>query len=159
MITRIEAKYHNIVRHYINDYKNWGKISIRCWIHKDTPYLALLGELCGVFCEYSWENWPHGKASFQLKNRGSAILPLTQSRSSNIQYWTIIVWPFAHSGSDRRHVLQWYLRMSAWRNTYRKYGFQEDTVTADYYSEVKILFVIFGLLSYKKESCILYFSC
>ena len=25
---------------------------------KDTPYLALTGELWGVFCEYLWENWP-----------------------------------------------------------------------------------------------------
>ena len=31
---------------------------------KDTPYLALKGELWGVFCEYLWENWPryHGTA-------------------------------------------------------------------------------------------------
>ena len=25
---------------------------------KDTPYLALAGELWGVFCEYLWQNWP-----------------------------------------------------------------------------------------------------
>ena len=25
---------------------------------KDTPYLALTGELWGVFCEYLWENQP-----------------------------------------------------------------------------------------------------
>ena len=24
-----------------------------------TPYLALTGELWGVFYEYLWENWPH----------------------------------------------------------------------------------------------------
>ena len=24
----------NIVRYYINNYRNWGRISIRCWIHK-----------------------------------------------------------------------------------------------------------------------------
>ena len=24
---------------------------------KDNPYLALTGELWGVFCEYVWENW------------------------------------------------------------------------------------------------------
>ena len=23
----------------------------------DTPYLALTGELWGIFCEYLWENW------------------------------------------------------------------------------------------------------
>ena len=26
---------------------------------KNTPYLALTGEIWGVFCEYFWENWPH----------------------------------------------------------------------------------------------------
>ena len=26
---------------------------------KDTPYLALTGELWGVICEYLWENWQH----------------------------------------------------------------------------------------------------
>ena len=25
---------------------------------KHTPYLALMGELWGVFCEYLWENQP-----------------------------------------------------------------------------------------------------
>ena len=25
---------------------------------KDTPYLALTGDLLDVFCEYLWENWP-----------------------------------------------------------------------------------------------------
>ena len=25
----------------------------------DTPYLALMGELCGVYCEDLRENWPH----------------------------------------------------------------------------------------------------
>ena len=25
---------------------------------KDTPYLALMDELWGVFCEYLGENWP-----------------------------------------------------------------------------------------------------
>ena len=24
---------------------------------KETPYLALMGELWGAFCEYLWENW------------------------------------------------------------------------------------------------------
>ena len=48
----------NIVRNYTNDCRNWGRISTRCWIHKRHPYLALTGELWGVFCEYLWENWP-----------------------------------------------------------------------------------------------------
>ena len=42
----------NIVRYYINNYRNWSRISVRCLIHKR------LGALWGVFCEYLWENWP-----------------------------------------------------------------------------------------------------
>ena len=48
----------NIVSYYINNYKNWGRILFTCWIHINTPYLALTGELWGVFCEYLWENLP-----------------------------------------------------------------------------------------------------
>ena len=48
-----------IVRCCINNCRNWGKISIRCCIHKRHPHLALAGELRGVFCEYLQENWPH----------------------------------------------------------------------------------------------------
>ena len=35
---------------------------------KDTPYLALTGELWGVFWEYIWENWPryNGTALYYL---------------------------------------------------------------------------------------------
>ena len=36
---------------------------------KDTPYLALTGELWGVCCEYLWENWPryNGTALYNVK--------------------------------------------------------------------------------------------
>ena len=44
VITRID-----IIRYYINNYRNWCRISIRCWIHID---------LWGVLCEYLWEKWP-----------------------------------------------------------------------------------------------------
>ena len=47
----------NIARYLINNYMNWGKISIRYWIKKDTQYFALTGELWGVFCEFKWEHW------------------------------------------------------------------------------------------------------
>ena len=47
----------NIVRYYMNDYKNWGRISIRCCIHK-RRLPTLTGKLWAVFCEYLWENWP-----------------------------------------------------------------------------------------------------
>ena len=34
---------------------------------KDTPYLALMGELCGIFCEYFLENLP--------RYNGAALYP------------------------------------------------------------------------------------
>ena len=40
----------NIVKYYINDYRNWGKISIKCWIYKRHPIPRP---------EYLWENWLH----------------------------------------------------------------------------------------------------
>ena len=41
----------NMVRYCINNCRNWGRISNRCWTHKDTPYIAVTGALWGVFCE------------------------------------------------------------------------------------------------------------
>ena len=35
---------------------NQGRISIRCWIHKETPYLTLTGKLWGDFRWYLLEN-------------------------------------------------------------------------------------------------------
>ena len=61
----------NIVRYYIDNYRNCGRVSITCWMHKDTPYLALTGELWGVFCEYLRENWPryNGTALYLVSHR------------------------------------------------------------------------------------------
>ena len=39
-----------IVRYYINDYRNWGRISIRCWIHKRHPIPHPNGRAMGCFC-------------------------------------------------------------------------------------------------------------
>ena len=47
-----------ITRYCIHHWRNRGRISRRDWIHKNTPYLALTGELSGVFCGYFCENWP-----------------------------------------------------------------------------------------------------
>ena len=43
----VVIKGSNIVRYYINDYRNWGRISIRCWIDKRHPIPRLTGELWG----------------------------------------------------------------------------------------------------------------
>ena len=45
----------NIVGYFIDNYRHWSRISIRCWIHKSH---TITGELWGVFCEYLWQNWP-----------------------------------------------------------------------------------------------------
>ena len=34
-------KWCNIIRYYISNYRNWGRISIRWWIYKSTTYLVL----------------------------------------------------------------------------------------------------------------------
>ena len=48
----------NLSRYYIRPYDN----SVRKWIkyqnHNKTPYLALTGELWGVYCEEFGEKWP-----------------------------------------------------------------------------------------------------
>ena len=43
-----------IVSYCINNYRDWGRISVRCWVHN----LALKGELRGVFVNIWWENLP-----------------------------------------------------------------------------------------------------
>ena len=40
--------WSNFVRYCINYCRIWGRISIRCWIHKR----HLTGEIWGVFCRY-----------------------------------------------------------------------------------------------------------
>ena len=46
-----------IIRYCINNCRNWGRISIRCQIHKRHPIPRPNGRAF-VFCEYLWENWP-----------------------------------------------------------------------------------------------------
>ena len=60
----------NIIRYYINNYGSWGRILIKYWIHKKKPYLALMGQLWDVFCEYLQENWLHysGTALCEVKH-------------------------------------------------------------------------------------------
>ena len=52
--------HYNMVQYCKILYKYLQKLSrilVRCWTTKDTPYLALTGELWCVFCKYLWENW------------------------------------------------------------------------------------------------------
>ena len=54
----VECHYNarsNIVRYHIYNYRNWGKISTRCWIYKRHPIPRPNGR---VFPEYLCENWP-----------------------------------------------------------------------------------------------------
>ena len=46
---------------------------------KDTPYLALMGGLWGVFCEYLWENWPRYNGTALYGDWGSFYMCLCQS--------------------------------------------------------------------------------
>ena len=61
----------NIVRYYINNYRNWARISIRCWIHKRHPITRPNGRAMECLLENLWENWPRfNDAALHLqKNR------------------------------------------------------------------------------------------
>ena len=45
----------NISAYCIYHLRNWGRISIRVELIKDTTYLALTGKLWRALCEYIWE--------------------------------------------------------------------------------------------------------
>ena len=47
----------NILIYYINNERNWGRISIRCRTHKRHPIPRPNAWAVGVLCEYLWENW------------------------------------------------------------------------------------------------------
>ena len=91
----------NIVRYYINEYRNWSRIWIRRWIHKDTPYLALTGEIWGVFCGYLWENWP--------RYNGTALY-LKYKHGCPTSSWQWIKWSYFvpnQFGLARGNFLSW----------------------------------------------------
>ena len=47
--------WSNVVRYFINNYRNWGRISIRCWIYKrhhiPRPHGRVMGHLLWIFFE------------------------------------------------------------------------------------------------------------
>ena len=59
---------------------------------KDTPYLALTGELWGVFCEYLWENQPryNGTALYIISSRGTRHVSPLLPTSENGMRWVIL---------------------------------------------------------------------
>ena len=64
----------NIVRYYIDNYKSWVGISIRCWIHKYHPIPRPKGWAMGCFCDYSWEKWPRYNGTTLYVNIGAAAV-------------------------------------------------------------------------------------
>ena len=49
---------HNITWYCIRPYRDWDRTSNRVCTYKNTPYLALKGELWSVYCVCLGENWP-----------------------------------------------------------------------------------------------------
>ena len=90
----VNCRYYgaNIVIHYINDYGNWEYAS-EAGLKKDIPYLALTGELWGVFWEYLWENWPRysGTARYcPIPRHSPLIIAFWKHR-----YWLLLpVWSY-----------------------------------------------------------------
>ena len=72
-VNTIECRY-NAVQYcqYINNYRSWGRISIRCWIHKRHHIPRPNGRAMGCLVpEYLWENWSryNGTAHKQQSDR------------------------------------------------------------------------------------------
>ena len=52
-------KQSNIVRYCINNYRNWGRISTRCWIHIPCPNGRAMGCLLWLFMRRLTVLWRH----------------------------------------------------------------------------------------------------
>ena len=65
--------------YYINKCRDWGRLSIRCWIKKITLYLSLTGELWGVICEYFWNSLP--------RHNGIALYYAVDTTASLLLSW------------------------------------------------------------------------
>ena len=64
----VKCHYNAVQYKIFHTALHWLKQNInQCQIKNYTPYLALMGELWGAFCENSIENWPHnnGTALYQ----------------------------------------------------------------------------------------------
>ena len=47
-----------IVRYCINNHRNWGRVSIRCWVHKRHPIPRPNSRAMGSCFYYLLEKWP-----------------------------------------------------------------------------------------------------
>ena len=87
-----------IVRYYIDNYRNWARISTRCWSTRDHLCPALTVELWDVFCEYLWENWP-------CYNSTAVYLPLNDPTKNAFRHqWKTILNNRAHFTDHKHHA-------------------------------------------------------
>ena len=66
----------NIVRYYINDYRDWCRKSVRCWIHNRHPKLRPNRWAVGCFCEYLWQNLTRYNGTAMYLISDTAILAI-----------------------------------------------------------------------------------
>ena len=110
----------NIVRYYINKYRNWWRILIRSWIKKVALYLALTGELWGVICEYFDNSLPrYNNIALYYAVDTTASLPLFRcqwhgSKSYGQQYHTSTVYWCIASKLKAARNLYWMSNMFLW---------------------------------------------
>ena len=116
----------NIVRYYINNYRNRGRISIRCCMHKRHPIPHHNGWAMGVFYEYLWENWPryNGTALYFTPTMVIVCLPLVLQEQT--WYWYMyhmnshdIKWYYNHNKTKEGTTVYnnwdvWYVYISHW---------------------------------------------
>ena len=77
-------KRSNIVKYYINNYINWGRISIICWIHKrrtiPRPNRRAMECLLRMFLG----NWPHFNSTALHQHQNNVHVRINNIRLSNL---------------------------------------------------------------------------
>ena len=82
----------NVIEYYINDYRNWGRISIRCWIHKRLPIPHPNGVFCGYI--YLWENWQRYNSTVLYQNWPQAKQAKSHDSHFLYQWWPNATMPY-----------------------------------------------------------------
>ena len=99
----------NITWYYLQHCSNWDRNKSEVELTNDTPYLALKGELCGIFFEGLGENGPGYNATalyigllyngpqlymliqWHLRNHMTAPVPVTQPWRTHVNYSTTML--------------------------------------------------------------------
>ena len=74
----------NVIRYCIDNYTNWGRISIRCWIHKRHPIPR--PNRRAMRC-HLWENWPHYNGTALYLGYHWFMIQIVAYPLFNVRWW------------------------------------------------------------------------